>query len=174
MRTDGQQKQKQKLVSNGYYVIIDPRLSRGEDRNANEHRPSQNWWEVFLEDKADVVDTRRAKHDITAAKDQQNDAHMEPYVRVPSTTSLKHDRFVHAPIGSKEVTELAGITPILGLRLKLSGYGSAYSLLGQFMMLDRRSISFQDWLRDMCRANIKQTNDCYRCLNDWYINNVAR
>lgn len=103
----------------------------------------------------------------------QIDAHMDPYVYSSSVTSIKHRRFVEEPIGSKDVTEMAGINELLGLRLRLSGYGSAYSILGQYMMFERDSMAFQNWLRKLCRANIKQTNDCYRCVNDWYLKNTA-
>ena len=98
---------------------------------------------------------------------------MRPYLYKHSDSSIKHRRFVDEPIGNKDVTAVGGITHALGTRLRSAGYGSAYALLGKYVMFNRDSVCFQNWLQKMCGANIKQTNNCYRCLNDWYMRNIA-
>lgn len=70
-------------------------------------------------------------------------------------------------MGEKPVTELAGIGEVLGKRLENQGFDKAYVVLGQFLVLKKNKELFQDWLKDICQANSKQSSDCYDCLNDW-------
>lgn len=84
-----------------------------------------------------------------------------------SSTSQKHRNFVSEPMGEKEVTELAGIGPVLGGKLKDQGYDKAYVVLGQFLVLKKDEEMFKDWIKGVCGANKKQGSDCYGCLTDW-------
>jgi len=84
-----------------------------------------------------------------------------------SSTSQKHRNFVAEPMGEKPVTDLAGIGEVLGERLKVEGYDKAYVVLGQFLLLKKNQEDFQDWLKDLTQANVKQSGDCYQCLKDW-------
>lgn len=86
-----------------------------------------------------------------------------------SSTSQKHKNFVSEPMGEKPVTELAGIGPVLGERLKEKGFDQAYVVLGQFLLLKKDEEMFKDWLQgaDVCKANKKQAGDCYQCLKEW-------
>ncbi|MRB67614.1 hypothetical protein GH825_30065, partial [Bacillus thuringiensis] len=84
------------------------------------------------------------------------------------TTSCKYQQFVCEPIGCKDVTALAGISCVLGCRLRRRGYGTAYSMLGRYIQLCRDPCAFRCWMQNICGANFKQACDCYRCLNDWY------
>ena len=84
-----------------------------------------------------------------------------------SSTSQKHKNFVSEPMGEKEVTELAGIGPVLGKRLKDKGFEKAYVVLGQFLLLNKDEELFTTWIKDECGANAKQGGDCYNCLKDW-------
>lgn len=43
----------------------------------------------------------------------------------------------------------------------------AYVVLGQFLVLKKDRELFQEWMKDTCQANTKQSNDCYQCLVDW-------
>ncbi|XP_071525703.1 barrier-to-autointegration factor [Panulirus ornatus] len=84
-----------------------------------------------------------------------------------STTSQKHRNFVAEPMGEKDVTELAGIGPVLGQKLSSKGFDKAYVVLGQYLVLKKNKELFLDWLKDTCGANIKQAGDCHQCLLDW-------
>lgn len=84
-----------------------------------------------------------------------------------SSTSQKHRNFVLEPMGEKEVTELAGIGPVLGGKLKDKGFDKAYTVLGQFLLLKKNEEYFVDWVKDTCGANSKQATDCCNCLRDW-------
>ena len=84
-----------------------------------------------------------------------------------SSTSQKHRNFIQEPMGEKEVTELAGIGPVLGGKLVNEGFDKAYVVLGQFLVLKKDEELFVDWLKDTCGANKKQSGDCYNCLKDW-------
>lgn len=71
------------------------------------------------------------------------------------------------PMGEKPVTELAGIGPVLGEKLKEKGFDQAYVVLGQFLLIKKDEEMFRDWLKDLINANKKQSGDCYNCLKDW-------
>jgi hypothetical protein len=43
----------------------------------------------------------------------------------------------------------------------------AFVVLGQFLVLKKNKELFQDWMKDVCGANTKQSSDCYQCLSDW-------
>ncbi|CAL1527798.1 unnamed protein product [Lymnaea stagnalis] len=84
-----------------------------------------------------------------------------------STTSKKHQNFVTEPMGDKLVFELAGIGEALGNRLVENNYDKAYTVLGQFLLFKKDESLFKDWLKEICGANSKQQEDCYRCLKEW-------
>ena len=70
-------------------------------------------------------------------------------------------------MGEKEVTDLAGIGPVLSKRLIEKGFDKAYIVLGQFLLLRKEEDMFKDWIKEECGANSKQGGDCYNCLKDW-------
>lgn len=84
-----------------------------------------------------------------------------------SSTSQKHRNFVCEPMGEKDVSELAGIGPVLGQRLKDEGFDKAYVVLGQFLVLKKDQELFSEWIKEIANANVKQSGDCFKCLNDW-------
>ncbi|PIK55218.1 hypothetical protein BSL78_07948 [Apostichopus japonicus] len=83
------------------------------------------------------------------------------------STSKKHREFVGEPMGDKPVTDLAGIGPVLGDRLQKAGFNFAYTVLGQFLILEKNNELFVSWIKDTASANQKQANDCYSCLKEW-------
>ncbi|XP_065159792.1 barrier-to-autointegration factor [Atheta coriaria] len=84
-----------------------------------------------------------------------------------SSTSQKHRNFVAEPMGDKVVTDLAGVGDVLGKRLVEKGFDKAHVVLGQYLVLKKNKELFQEWMKDTCQANAKQSGDCYQCLNDW-------
>lgn len=102
-----------------------------------------------------------------------------------SSTSQKHRNFVAEPMGDKPVTDLAGVGEVLGKRLASAGFDKvicfatqtlvyltttifqAYVVLGQYLVLKKNQELFQEWMKDTCQANAKQSADCFNCLNDW-------
>ena len=40
-------------------------------------------------------------------------------------------------------------------------------VLGQFLILNKDEDLFKTWLKDTIKANAKQANDCFTCLNEW-------
>ena len=70
-------------------------------------------------------------------------------------------------MSDKEVTELAGIGPVLGKRLSDKGFDKAFVVLGQFLVLKKNEELFKEWLHETCGANAKQQQDCFGCLNEW-------
>ncbi|KAM3920290.1 barrier-to-autointegration factor A-like [Leptodactylus fuscus] len=69
------------------------------------------------------------------------------------TTSQKHRDFVSEPMSEKSVKALPGIGDVRGGRLEDKGFEKAYVVL--------------EWLKDICGANAKQSQDCYICLKEW-------
>ncbi|XP_033102888.1 barrier-to-autointegration factor-like [Anneissia japonica] len=84
-----------------------------------------------------------------------------------ASTSKKHREFTGEPMGDKPVTDVAGIGPVLGLRLCEAGCDKAYVLLGKFLMVHMNGHLFTQWLKETINANSKQATDCYRCLQEW-------
>ena len=84
-----------------------------------------------------------------------------------SLTSQKHRNFVAEPMNGKPVTDLAGIGPVLGMRLNAMGFNKASEVLGQFLILKQNKDLFIYWIKALVGANNKQAADCYNCLNEW-------
>ena len=84
-----------------------------------------------------------------------------------TTRAQKHRHVISEPMGEKEVSNLAGIDPILGERLIEEGFDKAYVVLGQFLVLKKDERLFTEWLKDTCKANATQGKACYTCLKDW-------
>jgi len=70
-------------------------------------------------------------------------------------------------MGEKEVSELAGIGPVLSKRFIEKGFDMAYVVLGQYLLLKKDEEMFMDWVKDTVQANAKQARDCSNCLKDW-------
>ena len=83
------------------------------------------------------------------------------------STSQKHDNFVGKPMGNKDVTELAGIGPVLRANLSNKGYDKAYLVLGQFLVFYKNKELLKVWLHVTCGANAEQQQDCFECINQW-------
>ncbi|KAJ1519641.1 hypothetical protein ONE63_004911 [Megalurothrips usitatus] len=84
-----------------------------------------------------------------------------------SSTSQKLKNFICEPMGEKPVTDLAGVGEVLGKRLEAQGFDKAYVVLGQFLVLKKNKELFQDWMKEACQANAKQSADCFQCLSEW-------
>ncbi|VDM19847.1 unnamed protein product [Hydatigera taeniaeformis] len=83
------------------------------------------------------------------------------------STSQKHRNFVSEPIGDKSVFELPGVGEVLGQKLKRKGYGMAYNVLGQYLLLNKDEELFIDWMKLVSSANQKQAKDCFDALDSW-------
>ncbi|KAI1295669.1 Barrier-to-autointegration factor [Halotydeus destructor] len=70
-------------------------------------------------------------------------------------------------MGDKPVTDLAGIGEVLGKRLEGQGFDKAFTILGQYLVLKKNPELFQEWLKETCQANSKQSKDCASCLQEW-------
>ncbi|PIK36829.1 putative barrier-to-autointegration factor B-like [Apostichopus japonicus] len=82
------------------------------------------------------------------------------------STSKKHREFVGEPMGDKPVTDLAGIDQFLR-QITEGRLNFAYTVLGQFLILEKNNELFVSWIKDTASANQKQANDCYSCLKEW-------
>uniref|UniRef100_A0A1A9W8N3 Barrier-to-autointegration factor-like protein n=1 Tax=Glossina brevipalpis TaxID=37001 RepID=A0A1A9W8N3_9MUSC len=81
----------------------------------------------------------------------------------------KHIEFIAEPMGDKPATALPGIADVLGERLKEAGFEKASTILGQYLVLNKDADLFKEWMKEICNASAKQANDCYNCLNDWWV-----
>ncbi|XP_070183091.1 barrier-to-autointegration factor-like [Littorina saxatilis] len=79
----------------------------------------------------------------------------------------KHRDFAAGPMGKKLVTDLAGIGPILGAKLRDKGFKYAYNVVGQYLVLNKNEEKFKDWLCKKCPADAGQQNDCFNCVKGW-------
>ncbi|XP_054568462.1 barrier-to-autointegration factor-like [Eptesicus fuscus] len=61
----------------------------------------------------------------------------------------------------KPLESLAGIGEVLGKKLEERGFDKAYVVLGQFLVLKKYEDLFQEWLKDTCCANAKQSRNCF-------------
>ena len=64
-----------------------------------------------------------------------------------NTMTYPQRNFVAEPMGEKEVTELAGIDNVLGMRLAAEGFEKAYVVLGQFLFLKKNKDHFVRWIK---------------------------
>jgi len=78
-----------------------------------------------------------------------------------------HRNFVSEPIQDKNVTELPGISTVLGKRLSDQGFDKAYCVLGQFLLLKKDKELFEEWLKMEINANQWQASRCVECLSEW-------
>ena len=81
--------------------------------------------------------------------------------------SRKHLNFIRGPMRDKDVTDLAGIGPILGGKLIKMGYNKVHQVLSKFLTLDKKEDKFKEWLQAICGANAEQQQDCYECISEW-------
>ena len=81
--------------------------------------------------------------------------------------SQKHRRFVSEPIYDKGVRAVPGIGKVYGKKLTEDGYGTARSLLDQFLHLQRNKGLFKQWLNGVCGARELFQDYCYSGLNEW-------
>ncbi|XP_016989120.1 barrier-to-autointegration factor-like [Drosophila rhopaloa] len=83
----------------------------------------------------------------------------------PVNEKLKN--FISEPIRDKPVTKLPGIGVTLGSKLADAGFGSASSVLGQFLLFKMDREYFCDWMHEICQANNYQAEECWNCLIIW-------
>ncbi|XP_053412586.1 barrier-to-autointegration factor-like [Nycticebus coucang] len=81
--------------------------------------------------------------------------------------ALRLRDFVTEPMEEKPVGSLAGIGEVLGKELEERGFDKAHVVLGQFLVLKKDEDLFQEWLKDTCGANAKQSRGYLGCLWVW-------
>ena len=82
-------------------------------------------------------------------------------------TTQKHRNFVGEPMKNKPATAVPGIGTVLGSRFLEAGFDTAYSILGQFLLLKKDEELFCMWFRDTSGGNRKHAKDCYSALLEW-------
>jgi hypothetical protein len=78
------------------------------------------------------------------------------------TKSIKHRDFVSERMGEKGVTKIAGLGEY-GEKLAARGFDSAYSVLGQFLLLKKQKDLFLEWLD----IEPNHGESCFACLSEW-------
>ena len=122
--------------------------------------------QVFSEwaDTPDASPKLGSKPNETEADDRK------PRSKVDATSSeeqLKYRRFLCEPMRDKDVAELPGITPMAACRLREIGCGTAVSVWGKYLTLQKSRELFQIWLHDVSGAGMDAVHECCRCLEDY-------
>ncbi|CAI9729929.1 barrier-to-autointegration factor [Octopus vulgaris] len=78
--------------------------------------------------------------------------------------SQSSKRSASEPIGNKSVKHLDGVTKALAKKLTEKGYIKAYTVLGQFLVLNKDEKLFKDWLTSSIHASQEQSEQCYNWL----------
>lgn len=83
------------------------------------------------------------------------------------STSVKHNNFIHESMKEKPVTDLPGIGDVLSKRLIDEGFDKTDMILAQYLMFKKDKDLFQEWMKLICKANCKQSRDCYDAIDAW-------
>ncbi|KAJ6655426.1 hypothetical protein lerEdw1_005126 [Lerista edwardsae] len=78
----------------------------------------------------------------------------------------KFQDFIGERMGDKLITDVDGVSDQLGAKLAANGFDKAYILLGQFLLLNKESSAFQNWLK-FCGASNSEAEQCSLCLKEW-------
>ncbi|NXG08436.1 BAF factor, partial [Sakesphorus luctuosus] len=79
----------------------------------------------------------------------------------------KKHHLMTEPSGNKPVQALPGIGHVLGRDLERSGFDMEGKMIQQYLALQRNEEEFQGWLKRICKANAKQSQDILAYLRSW-------
>ncbi|XP_010632441.1 barrier-to-autointegration factor-like protein isoform X2 [Fukomys damarensis] len=75
--------------------------------------------------------------------------------------------FLSEPMGEKDVCWVDGVSRELAFNLVNKGFGKAYILLGQFLLMHKDEDEFQKWLICCCGATEYEARRSTTCLKEW-------
>ncbi|KAK4887779.1 hypothetical protein RN001_004050 [Aquatica leii] len=77
------------------------------------------------------------------------------------------------PMEDKPTNALPGIGDILSKRMKEQGFEKASQIYGQFLVLNRDYVRFENWMRENFEADRNNATKCYDAL-DLYFRNFGQ
>ncbi|KAK4887778.1 hypothetical protein RN001_004049 [Aquatica leii] len=83
-------------------------------------------------------------------------------------TTIKHENIVNEPMGNKPVGKLPGVGPTLSGRMVHGGYEKASQIYGQYLVLNRDHVRFENWMKDNFRADRRHAGNCSKALEEYY------
>lgn len=75
-------------------------------------------------------------------------------------------------MGGKPVTDIPGIGPVWGERLRQNGFVYATQILGQYLVFNQHDQMFIGWLQQNCGIWRPNGWAVYRALQDWCLHHL--
>ena len=126
--------------------------------------------QVLAEPIGDNVPCPNSRNKQNEAESDDMKQRSKPKKKVDATSSeeqLKYRQFLCEPMRDKDVAELPGITPMAACRLREIGCGTAVTIWGKFLTLQKSRKLFQIWLHDVSGAGMNAVRACCLCLEDY-------
>lgn len=89
-----------------------------------------------------------------------------------SSTTQKHRNFVSEPMTGKLTTDVSGIGPAFGGRLRNVGINTAIQIYQEFLNMERDRDRFVTWFLEVCEPNsngryTRHAHHCFESLEEW-------